>query len=245
MATLRGATGAAYQNASSSTLTLPSGTVAGDYCVAILGNVWSASSLSGITSWSTQLTLDTWGNTYYLAKKLTSADITAGSVTANFSGTGPGYSAIATASCSVSYQVGYINHTNNSTGGVASNTFQNNTAKTGDIVIYLTTHRRDSTTPTVSISRGSLGNESGFMGGAGNWGFSGGIRYETIASDGPISVTFTYDAAGQGDMAAVWVFTDQPRTGATISPIAASTRQNSGFVYRGRATAVLDSGGVP
>lgn len=244
MATWRGANGGAYTSASSSTLSLPAGTVAGDFCVAVLGNVFTGSSITGITSWDTRLTLDTYGTTYLLAKKLTAADIAAGSVTATFNGSGPGYSAIATAAADFGKAAaGPVSHPNGQ--AVSSNRLVASALMNGDILVYLSTTRRDGTTPSVAVSQGSLINESGANGGS-NWGFAGGIRYRELAANGNDDTTFDYGTAGQGDMAVTWLFANGPRTGGVAPDLAvAAAGTANAFVYKGRRTKAEDTGGVP
>lgn len=235
MTTLRGSTAGAFTS-NARTLTLPGGTVAGDIAVVFGYDGYVSPVLSTITGWNTVKFATGAGDGLIAWKVLTSADITAGSVTVTWSNSYAGYAALSTvlASSGANVTVSSISAFNGDTG--TGRTISVNVRNT-DTALYLAFKRKDGTSPTVSLSRGTSVDASAVTNAGGAY------STEAISSTGSVDVTSIVPSGGNVDGLVAVVVSDSSAPGGVPDPVAVgSGGARTGFLYKGRRTAADDTG---
>lgn len=238
MPTLRGSTAGAFTS-NARTLTLPTGTVAGDYATVYGYDGFTAPTLSGITGWTSRILATTFGDVIYGFKKLTSGDITTGSVTITWNGSYGGYAAITTALCTELPR--FSSNASASNGDTDVGRTISLLPSSGDIAGYFGFKRKDGFTPTVSIDRGTSIDASAVAN------VGGAYRTETHAATSVVTVTSTLSNAGNVDGLFAVVFSDSALSAATVNDantVESTTPITASWIYKGRTTATQDTGSV-
>ena len=239
MTTLRGATAGAFTS-NARTLTLPAGTVAGDIAVLFAFDGWNTPVISTITGW-TSVTWDTGAGVGLRAyKTLTSADITAGSVTVTWNSSYGGYAALATVSATVGMQVmAYSLSTSNGDTGTGR-TLANLVGQNGDTALWWAFKRKDGSTPAVSLSRGTPVDTSSVAN------VAGAFSTEALTTQALVDASSTVTSGGQVDGLIGVIVSDSPLPGAVDTDLEfAATPTSTALLYKGRSTATDDAAGVP
>ncbi|HTF69540.1 MAG TPA: hypothetical protein VK638_43365, partial [Edaphobacter sp.] len=187
-------TGIQASSASSYTVSWPSGTVAGDLAVILVGHGFGVATPSGWTS-ADNSTGSNWNGAVF-SKVLTSGDITAGAVTVNVAGSFDGVVAIVTF---VGGTAG-IREADVQRNGTGSSSITLNTSGavlSTDTCIYFGSNRGASTD---TVNRGTLQQQANDSSSA-----SGALYTESITSGGATTAIFGYSSAGSGNYQAIVV----------------------------------------
>ena len=199
MATLRG-TGIQASSASSYSVNFPSGTVAGDTAILMVGHGWGANTPSGWTN-QNSLTGTNWNGAVF-SKVLTSGDITTGHVTVTFAGSFDGTLAIVTI-VGAAYYVRSVDASRNGSGSTSVSLSTANPAIGGsDLALYFGSNRAASTD---TVSRGTMQRQANDGSAA-----SGCLYTEAIPSGGILSSNFLYSSAGIGNYQAIVLISPTP-----------------------------------
>lgn len=243
MVTLRGAVGQSF-TATSNTINLPGGSAAGDWAALFVSSASTLTSdpLTTIKNWIAPIQSRTsTGVAAVYFKQLTAADITAGSVTVTYAGSAAGFTAIAVAQSNGS---GFLRIVDNDGYDTTFTTGRTDVfdVKNGEVGIYVGIKRKSGSTPSVSFNVGTLDNANAVSGSA------GAVAHTSYGSDQTITLTSTWDSAGQYEVLYVFLFTDTGRASGPPSDAAtyfAFDYTDTFLLYKGRATAVDDAAGVP
>lgn len=237
MATLRGSTAGAFTS-NARTLTLPGGSVAGDWAVVFGYDGFVSPTLSNITGWTSNTMVTGFGDAIVGYKILTAGDITAGSVTITWNNSYGGYAALSTVAATYITVQRSASASNGDTGtGRSHNVLLSN----GDIGLYWCFERNDGSTPSPSIDRGTSVDASGVTN------VGGAYRTESYSSSTavlPVSSTNSTSGGNVDGFVAVYL-SDNPLPGETLSDANLKfdgTPLQAAWLYKGRATAVNDSG---
>jgi hypothetical protein len=198
VATLRASRLQYCNNASSVAIALPTGSAAGDLCFLFGGHGFAVSTPSG---W-TPLTVSS-GSNYNGAvfrRVLSSADITAGSITVSFGGTYYGHVALATMVGNGSWDI-FFADSRNSTGATSRSQATPNSINSGSLALWFSGGRANI---TITCNRGGqLQTDSQLNA-------SATLYSESVGSTAVDTATFTYSSAPTGDYEAVVVIQDIP-----------------------------------
>jgi hypothetical protein len=197
--TVRASNIAYVNNSSSATFTLPTGSAAGDWCLMFVAHGFSVTAPTGWTVFK-NLTGTNWNGAAF-EKELTSADITAGTVSLSFSGVYFGIVAGITFTQRPSY-IRCYNAGRNSTGassrGVTVPNFARGTPQSGDYVVTFGSGRFNGTvTANVGSSLQTTSNANA----------SGALYGGALGSSGSLTSTVSFSATPTGDFEAVVVLT--------------------------------------
>ncbi|HVJ09258.1 MAG TPA: hypothetical protein VM554_12830 [Acidisarcina sp.] len=202
--TLRG-TAIATTTTTSVAVSLPSGALAGDFIVCCGGHWQSLSSLSGSPwTFASQESGLSYVNGFVAYKILSASDITAGSVTATFIGSGEGVVALAAyiSAGTVAFNNAYVAQF----GGAFTSPVAGPSASvsSGSSILYFTMNRGASTD---TVDRGTLQKTANDGAGA-----SGCLYLEAATSNGTVSPNFSYSSPGTGYFQAVVVMIGVPQS---------------------------------
>ena len=186
-------TSSAYvNNASSITVALPAGSVAGDLCILFAGHGYN---VSGITAGWTTLDNSAGSNfngaTY--VKTLVASDITAGNVTVNFGGAYYGWVALASFA-SPAGLVGVTAFLRDGSGAASRTITTGAAAAIGDYALYFGSDRANAAVTSsngASLQSNTANEASGILAGL------------AVAAAGTLSNTFSYAGAPTGDYQAI------------------------------------------
>ncbi len=179
-------TGIQASSASSYTVAWPSGTLAGDFAVLLVGHAYPVSATP--TGWTANN--GPLGGSYFIgsvySKTLTSADITAGSVTVTMTGTYDGCLAIVTFVGGMTLTEADMSQNPTGSASIVGPT----TVSAGAFNLYFGANRAASTN---TCNRGVLQRQ------ANDGSAASGCLYIETSAPGAVAPTFTYSVAGAGN----------------------------------------------
>jgi hypothetical protein len=184
--------------AASFTITLPAGSIAGDFAVLFVGGGYSPVTPSGWTAINGPTSASNWNGGVFI-KSLTSGDITTGSVTVSMGGNFDAYLAMASLT---GVTASLVSASQNSGGSASVVLPYTGIAGAADVALYFGSNRANSTN---TVSRGSS-QQAGTDGANA----SGCLYAETLSSSSLPSATFSYSSAGGGNYQAIVVVTARP-----------------------------------
>ena len=194
MPSIRG-TGQQASSASSYVVPWPSGTIAGDFAVIYCGHAWPANLPSGWMENDNQAGSN-WNGAVF-SKRLSTTDITAGSVTVTFSGGFNGTLAILTTIGDAS--VKKTDAIRNSSGSSSVTVSSSVAAATTDLLSYFGSNRAASTN---TVSRGALQRQ------VNDGSNASGCLYTETGVSGTVSPNFLYSTPGSGNYQAIVLLGD-------------------------------------
>jgi len=182
------ATNSVVGTGSSLTINLPTGSQTGDFAVVLVGHGFSVNTITGYGTCCWTLMYQDVGAQYVNGggwyKTLTSADVSNGSITFNFSGSYEGVVAMATFVGATGGARGWLELQSGTGSFTSPVTGPSVSAVTNDSGLYFTMNRGASTD---TVNRGTLKETQNNGANA-----SGVLYFETISSTGTVTPTFSY-----------------------------------------------------
>lgn len=191
--TIRGSSKLYVNNASSGTITLPSGSAADDFCMLFVGHGYNAVAPTGWGSLDNSTGANYNGAVFY--KKLTSADVSTGTATVTFGGSYYG-TIIAATIVGTSYLPRQISPQRNGSGSTSRTITTASGPVAGDRAFYFGSAR--ASTGASTSSGASLQSDTGTNS-------SAVLSSEAVAATGTVSETFNYGSGSIGDYQAVLI----------------------------------------